>query len=95
MFFFIFHCSFPIIVSDSLDDLKKQESYLQFAIDRLLSFTNSQSTKKVLAISSHVKKMMDIWTEMPFKNFVSAERKLDGQDYKYYEKQFDGFYNNL
>lgn len=80
---------------DSLEELRKQESYLQYALDRLNLLNDSQSNKKVLSISTIAKKMLELWMEMPFKNFVPLDKKVDGHDYKYYERQYDEFYNNL
>ncbi|KAJ8928200.1 hypothetical protein NQ314_019263 [Rhamnusium bicolor] len=79
----------------SLQELQAQESYIQYALDKLSSLVYSASSSKTLATADFVKKAMEIWLEMPVKDFICPKRVLEGKDYKHYEKHFDGFYNNF
>lgn len=77
-----------------MKQLQEQESYVQYALDKLNSIRFSTTTNNTLNIVEHMKNVMEIWLEMPLKDYISHNRIVDGHDYKFYEKQYDNFYNN-
>ncbi|KAJ8962595.1 hypothetical protein NQ318_000988 [Aromia moschata] len=83
------------IIHNSLKELQAQESYVQYALDRLNSILYSTSSNKTLATADLMKRVIQIWMEMPLKGLISSKRKVEGKDYNYYEKQYDSFYNNI
>lgn len=80
--------------SDSLKELQAQESYVQYALDKLNSIIFSTAANKTLNTVEHIKNVMKIWLEMPLKDFISHEKTVEGHDYKFYEKQYDNFYKH-
>ncbi|CAG9820376.1 unnamed protein product [Phaedon cochleariae] len=79
----------------TFEDLESQESYVQYALERLNTLLHSTSTMRTLNSAASAKKVMDIWLEMPLKDFISPNIKVDGNEYSFYEKQYDRFYNDL
>ncbi|KAJ8978970.1 hypothetical protein NQ317_001442 [Molorchus minor] len=76
--------------SNSLKELQQQESYVQYALDRLNALMYSTTSSKTLATADVIKNVTDIWVQMPLKDFISPKRTVGEKDYKYYEKLYDG-----
>nr|XP_023029605.1 uncharacterized protein LOC111517630 [Leptinotarsa decemlineata] len=79
----------------SFEELHHQESYINFALDRFNSLIHSSSSEKTLSSAEVAKKVMDLWLEMPFKDFIPSTRMVEEKNYTFYENKFDSFYNNL
>ncbi|XP_066245937.1 putative leucine-rich repeat-containing protein DDB_G0290503 [Euwallacea similis] len=75
----------------SLEDLKMQESYLDYAVDKLKSLMLSSSATKTLGVGDWVKQTMEIWSEMPFKDLISVKREVEGHGFQYYKKRLARF----
>ncbi|XP_066158737.1 myosin-6-like [Euwallacea fornicatus] len=75
----------------SLEDLKTQESYLDYAVDKLKSLMLSSSAAKTLGVGDWVKQTMEIWSEMPYKDFISVKREVEGHGFQYYKKRLARF----
>lgn len=78
-------------ITDSFEELQHQESYLEFAVDRLKGLMFSSNAGRTLAMGDVVRQTMDIWTEMPFKEFISNKRLFEGKPYQYYENRLKSF----
>lgn len=83
------------MIPDTLEDLKKRESYLNFALERLNYLNHSLTSSTTSSTADVIKKMINIWEEVPFKDYISSSRLVEGKDYKFYEKQYDNYYNNF
>ncbi|XP_018576272.1 uncharacterized protein LOC108914847 [Anoplophora glabripennis] len=77
----------------SIEELQAQESYIQYALDKLNSIIFSSAANNILSTAERTKNVMKIWLEMPLKDFISHKRIVEGHDYKFYEKRYDSFYN--
>ncbi|XP_060520841.1 uncharacterized protein LOC132698661 [Cylas formicarius] len=80
-----------LLQANSLEEVERQESYVNYALEKLQSIIYSKSACDTLSTGDVIKKYIDIWTEMPMKNFISPKRLLNGQSYHFYEKKLKTF----
>lgn len=80
----LFFFNFKYIL-DSLEELIKQEEYVKRIENSFSSIISSASAKQENIYKMY--KIMDWWLEMPFRNYISPKRLVDGQEYKFYERK--------
>ncbi|XP_017776598.1 PREDICTED: uncharacterized protein LOC108562701 [Nicrophorus vespilloides] len=78
----------------TFEQLQKQESYIDYAIDKFWYLVGPCDRKKSLSVAK-MEELMKLWTEMPVKDFLSDKKLFNGENYKYYEAMYDSFYNQL
>ncbi|KAK9880445.1 hypothetical protein WA026_011691 [Henosepilachna vigintioctopunctata] len=78
----------------SLREFQDQEKYVDNICENLMSNVRSWKAYQVLNSSSRMKSNMNLWLDMPFKRFISNERKVDGKSYKYYEEKYEYLRNS-
>ncbi|KAL1505888.1 hypothetical protein ABEB36_005342 [Hypothenemus hampei] len=91
------YCKIPCEILQqnySLQQLQKQESYVEYAIDRLAGLMQSSDGNKALDIGNIVKRSMEIWAELPMRNFLSQKRTHEGMTYEEYRKKLTDIMNN-
>ncbi|CAG9769018.1 unnamed protein product [Ceutorhynchus assimilis] len=71
----------------SLEDLQQQESYLQYALEQLRKLMFSTRAERTLSMGSFIKQAMDIWCEMPMKDFISESRVFQGNNFQFYQNK--------
>lgn len=79
---------------DSLQELRERERYVEKALERFDKLIHKDGSK----MNSDMKKLRDtlnIWLEMPFGNYISKDRLVNGQNFEFYEKQYNYYYNQL
>ncbi|KAF2888365.1 hypothetical protein ILUMI_17808 [Ignelater luminosus] len=79
----------------TLEELRNQESYITYALEKLNSIIQTASSNEAMNISRNVKEVIHLWTEMPIKHFISAKRLFNGLPYSHYERLYENFYNQL
>nr|CAH7736999.1 unnamed protein product [Callosobruchus chinensis] len=85
----------PQFSLNTLESLEKQESYVQYALDKLHHLLTSPSSQQTLSVTEITRRSLEIWLEMPFKDLCVTKKQVHGKNYSDYKKQYDSFYNNL
>lgn len=81
-------------VVDTSQQLEEREEYLGDALEKFDGLIRGDGGKMDHDLR-RLKEVTDIWLEMPFGRYLSKERLLDGNNYEFYEKQYDYYYNQL
>lgn len=79
---------------DAVQELKEREGYMEKALERLNRFIQRDGGN----LTVHLKKLeeqLNIWMEMPFGKYLSKDRLVNQENYEFYEKQYDYYYNQL
>ncbi|XP_068895833.1 uncharacterized protein [Tenebrio molitor] len=77
-----------------LEELTHKEKYIESVVNKLNSIINSAGVKRVLSGPEEMKKVADLRTEMPFRNFISEKRLVNGHNYQYYDKMLENLRHN-
>lgn len=83
-----------VFISDCLEELTHKEKYIESVVNKLNSIINSAGVKRVLSGPEEMKKVADLRTEMPFRNFISEKRLVNGHNYQYYDKMLENLRHN-
>lgn len=86
---------FFITISDTEEELKNLDSYEKPIVEELNSIINSDTLNKIQNIHDSIQESVNIWKEMHFKKYISSERVVNGNNYEYYDKLYQEFYEQL
>ncbi|KAF5303291.1 hypothetical protein FQA39_LY10030 [Lamprigera yunnana] len=76
------------------DNLVHQNSYLNYALNKLETMIYSDSNKTLQKLVQ-LKETVNLWLEMPFKEFVSEKKLFNMNNYHHYQQQYEKFYQQL
>lgn len=78
----------------SLKDLQTKECTME-AVEQLNKLIYSSTSKKTLAAADVSTKVMNMWSEMHFSQFISPKIMVDGKDYQYFENIYESYLSRL
>ncbi|XP_056633695.1 uncharacterized protein LOC130443200 [Diorhabda sublineata] len=78
----------------SLKELRSKECTLE-AAEQLNKLIFSSTSNKTLLAADVSTKVMNMWSEMHFGQFISPKIKVDGQDYQHFEKIYESYLSRL
>ncbi|KAK5647725.1 hypothetical protein RI129_002617 [Pyrocoelia pectoralis] len=84
---------FKAIGERDIPNFLEQESYINYAIDKLKSSIASKNSTSHTYKELH--ESLEIWMNMPLKKFISPKRIFNGFPYSHYEEMYDNFYKQL
>lgn len=87
-------CSYvKIYFVDSLEELEKEESYIDYAIEKFTEIKNTSSVKCSTQDVSTMKQIVKLWLELPYADYVSSKRTYEGKNLGHYQNMYDNLYN--
>ncbi|KAK9754855.1 hypothetical protein QE152_g919 [Popillia japonica] len=77
----------------SLEELEKEESYIDYAIEKFTEIKNTSSVKCSTQDVSTMKQIVKLWLELPYADYVSSKRTYEGKNLGHYQNMYDNLYN--
>ncbi|XP_031330116.1 uncharacterized protein LOC116161059 isoform X2 [Photinus pyralis] len=74
-------------------DLLDQESYVNYAIDKLRSIIKSKAGTS--NINKKMQECLELWIEMPFQSCIPDTRVFEGLPYSHYRDLYENYYKQL
>lgn len=75
------------LVFDSKSEFEFQEDYIRETVAELRNILDSKPVRSVLASPLAMTNVMELWKDMPWRDYISDKRLVDGQNYMFYENK--------
>lgn len=77
-----------------MEDLEKQESFIDYAIERFNGLLRQRETGKNLTQElNSTREIAKLWLELPLDEYVCQNRLYEGKNLSYYQNIYDNLYN--
>lgn len=78
----------------TLRELNERGNFMEKALQDLNNLIEKDGRGTTSNLGK-LKEIVDTWLEMPFGRYISKNRFVDHQNFAFYEKQYDYYYNQL